>query len=937
MFQVLKSIALSLALSVSVSAQWGAVTSQPDTTRFINSQQDFGLIMPHQQVIVGMLDTTITSAGTGGGNAYKVIVGSLLDYEDNCANYSITNGVASCEGSYERWRELEKSTSWYQADRGDTTAMFPTNYAITISTGQDSVNIWNRDTAELWMAFVSNGSGMVRTGVTDIKFKDGTLYVGHGEGLSSGIGLIEFLVEVRHLYFATGDIVYDGNIQQRNDVLGHTQVSTTLGIVNSNVNAVGVVRDPFGIKDALGRPKHWWVVATGGGVSTYNPHANTISNGGTLINNETLAMDSRGSFWSFYSNGSYDGVQSFWSTFSNVAGSSYDSNDFWRYDTGQYMPNWTVTHLAAAAGLSINGENAPIGFVATTAGMWILGENINSRNRVNYKSGAKQLISATVNTPVMFAETVLALALEDNTTDSSPYGNTMTANNSPSTVTAVFGKGYSSTGGNSSLTKSGATGLDGGTASFWGSLWVYPTENTNGRALTFNGDSNTDRLLIAVNVAAGSIGFQYTDDGYSTLENATWTGTVEQDKWTHIAFTRDSNAKLNVLYINGIRVATDVALNEVAASLDWDDIGVGDDVNGGGQHFYGRIDDVAYGQDWHLTDEAVAKIYAEGRKKLAMGTPVFAGDRDTGVLSDAFYSNNVVDIDALDNGMWAVAFSDANTVQVFDGRIPIQQIAAPAGTVKSVALIQSPGTDSVGVAIGTTTNLKFVQPSVNLRAAMAHQYKEPIHVGESVVVDSAGIDGIFWTAADGVVAGVNAGRTLITPLRGTYGITALSSNDYILRCSSPKNSAADLTGVLFDNGGGSTPALTISGSGVEVSNCGFRTGSGGSGGNQNAVLLSGSFINFHHNRIVDSDVSGVSITAAWSSVSYNNFTGHDGDCISLSVSGTTNNNVTNNICGDAGQLHLYTGANDNIVIGNIIDATIVDDGTNNTVSPNTIY
>ena len=89
MFHLVKLVFLLSILSGTANAQWGAVVSQPDTNRFINSQQDFGLIMPHQQVVVGLLDTIITSVGIGGGNAYKVIVGSLLDYEDNCFNYSI--------------------------------------------------------------------------------------------------------------------------------------------------------------------------------------------------------------------------------------------------------------------------------------------------------------------------------------------------------------------------------------------------------------------------------------------------------------------------------------------------------------------------------------------------------------------------------------------------------------------------------------------------------------------------------------------------------------------------------------------------------------------------------------------------------------------------------------------------------------------------------
>ena len=154
---------------------------------FITSQEKIGLIMPHQQVIVGLMDTIITSAGTGGGNANEVLVGSLWDHADNCVNQRIDSGNSSCVGSYELWREMEKSTSWYQADRGDTTAMFPTNYAITISTGQDSINIWNRDTAELWMAFFLASSNKNMIGVTadpvnDIKFVDGILYVGTGDG-----------------------------------------------------------------------------------------------------------------------------------------------------------------------------------------------------------------------------------------------------------------------------------------------------------------------------------------------------------------------------------------------------------------------------------------------------------------------------------------------------------------------------------------------------------------------------------------------------------------------------------------------------------------------------------------------------------------------------------------------------------------------------------
>ena len=277
MFPLVKLVFLLSILSGTANAQWGTVVAQNDTNRFITSQYNYGLVMPHQEVIVGLLDTTITSAGTGGGNAFKVIVGSLLDHEDNCANYNITNGVATCAGSYEKWREMEKSTSWYQADRGDTTAMFPTNYVLTISTGSDSVKIWNRDTAESWMVFIGGNMSMIRTGINDIAFKDGKIYAGNAAGQSMTI--TDFLTDTGAHINTSNYRPYNGNIQERNDELDFTSMATQPSIVNGTVNAVAAVRDPFGLKDDLGRPDHWWAVATGtaaattGYVSHFNPHA----------------------------------------------------------------------------------------------------------------------------------------------------------------------------------------------------------------------------------------------------------------------------------------------------------------------------------------------------------------------------------------------------------------------------------------------------------------------------------------------------------------------------------------------------------------------------------------------------------------------------------------------------------------------------------------
>ena len=931
MFQALKKLTrrllkgfgvlLPLLFVAPAMAQWGAVTSQPDTNRFINSQQDFGLIMPHQQVIVGLLDTTITSAGTGGGNAFKVIVGSLLDHEDNCANYTIVNGVASCAGSYERWREMEKSTSWYQADRGDTTAMFPTNYAVTISTGKDSVNIWNRDTAELWMAFnntVTNNMlrPIVGSTVSDIALKDGILYAGV-ETANGGLVEIDLLEARRSTYMYNGAFDnYNGDIHTRNGAQGFT-AAKNMGLANRTVNGVAVVRDPFGLKDGLDRPRHWWDAITSGGVSTYNPHANLIYDSAMSGTGVWGGYTSRGST-AWIRDTAEDEIVYIRTAFDRVA-DSYGRDYSWSYGAvgAKALPSGeNYDYGALIEGGSIVGRNSDVVVVGGSFGTYLLhqGGSIDTG-----EDGAKVKITSTANAPVEFGNAVLALALEDNTTDSSPYANTMTASGSPGTVTAVFGNGYSAKVG----TKLVRTDADfaTGTSAFTWSMWVKSASTTGAgnQVLTVISDEVQASQKVQFN-SSGQLNIFWSDDGGVSDDQATTTADFYDAEWHHVLVTRDGNGTGGTcrLDVDGVTVAS-FTVADAAASFGGTVLTIGSQNDiGEGARFRGIIDDFMFSKN-HVLPETSAHIYAEGRKKLAMGTPVFTRTPD-----DALISNNVVDIDALDNGMWAVAFSDANTVQVFDGRIPVQEIAAPAGTVKSVALIQSPGTDSVGVAIGTSANLKFVQPSVNLRAAMAHQYQEPIHVGTPVVVDSAGLGGIFWTGDDAVSATDNAGRSHIFVMNGTYGGVHMTKNIQRFECASPKTGTAG-PGVLFD-GGTTDEGIWIT-SAVEVSGCAFYTAPDAGGGGNSAVnMVGGSNINFHNNVVVDADATGISISASNSRITNNLISGADGNCIT-GGSGTSANVIADNEirnCGSNG-IQLGSGANSYAVIGNVSDQAITDD------------
>jgi hypothetical protein len=249
-----------------------------------------GVIQRGHMSYMTKLDTTISSEGTNGGGGYKVIVGSLLNWDDNCVGGKIVNGRWDCSGSYEAWREKEKSTSWYQAARGDTSAQFPANYFVKIQVGQDSVTVWDRDTGELWMAFwqvldnsMSTVMGYNSGNLTDIAFLDGKFYFADDSaGFTQWpVGVVDFLGDRFYGWYAAEGRNGTNNIQGRNTDGAFYYGVVGPAIASIGVNAVAVVRDPFGLTDENGAPKHWWIVAHGTNRNTglYNPHQDAIYDG----------------------------------------------------------------------------------------------------------------------------------------------------------------------------------------------------------------------------------------------------------------------------------------------------------------------------------------------------------------------------------------------------------------------------------------------------------------------------------------------------------------------------------------------------------------------------------------------------------------------------------------------------------------------------------
>jgi hypothetical protein len=518
--------------------------------------------------------------------------------------------------------------------------------------------------------------------------------------------------------------------------------------------------------------------------------------------------------------------------------------------------------------------------------------------------------------------------MEDLTVDSSPYANTIVAGGSPGNVSAVFGKGYSSVVGSYMACENQAEFAVPSGDPWAMSVWVKKgaVNSANEQIVHLTNAAVTQFIQIYLRSGTCKPYFHVLNGTGDFVEGPS---SICDGEWHHLA-VYESGGVLSA-FVDGVLVGTDASLAH-GVLTGMDDLYVASASLVGGEprnHYKGLLDDLTISIGTALTEDIVAQIHAEGRKKLGIPSAVFS----VATSHNALLSNNVVDIDALDNGMWAVAFSDANSVQVFDGRIPVQEIAAPAGTVKSVALIQNPGADSVGVAIGTTTNLKFVQPAVNLRAAMAHQYKEPIHVGSPVVVDSAGLGGIFWTGDDAVKAAGNAGRNHVYVQNGTYGPVDITVHYMHFECSGAKNDLADI-GAAFV-GGGSDEALDVTTGVVQINNCSFYTAPGGAGGGYSAVSIIGNNNMFHDNVIIDADLSGIVLHALKHNVYDNLVMGADAYGIVSEPAGDNariNGNFVQGTGSDA--IVLNALAENNVVVGNITDAAITDNSGTSTVVGN---
>ncbi len=168
--------------------------------------------------------------------------------------------------------------------RGDTTAAWPTNFAVVGDATGDSLGIVNTDTGEQWIWFTDGGSGASDLNAigqavtqTDVSFKDGILRAtANGTSEYAVLAEIDFVKDMIFHWSNSGKARYGGNIGMRNSGSGRVLYTSSPALVNNVAYAVDVVRDPEGGVDEFGRPLHYWMVGTADEVSFYNPVLNVI-------------------------------------------------------------------------------------------------------------------------------------------------------------------------------------------------------------------------------------------------------------------------------------------------------------------------------------------------------------------------------------------------------------------------------------------------------------------------------------------------------------------------------------------------------------------------------------------------------------------------------------------------------------------------------------
>ena len=867
-------------------------------------------------------DTTLSVNASG----RRVIAGSLLDPKF-CWDYAA-------------FRAQEKNTSWY-----NELGSFPTYWAITAAAAiGDSVVVWDILKSSRYCVFVAGATAMLEDAtpvVTDLNFLDGILYISGTGG--ADITAIDFLRDRAYQYSTTGISEYQGTITQRNGTQGWLTLNAAPAIVNNSVNAISAIRDPGGLpmKDGSGRLAQWWSTAEGstnsGRQDIYNPYANTILSSSLTTNfiwtsllpgGSLLAIDK--DITRYYLEWIYSGITN---TVSYVASRTW-KNSASLSEKLAWGNAAIISRLATIPGLSAAGNNSPLAIASADSGLLVL----HSFASKNDTTGAVQLIESTFNSGYMKGAVGAAYPLESGGTDISPNAyNLTTIAGTHTYVTGVIGKADSIAGATAGWLVADKANLRVAAGDWAYSCWFKSINATNPAG---------NQLLMSSAPAAGAIpamklyltvtnGY-LTGDAISTATNTIAPATdVYDGNWHFVVWTRAGSTEY--LYTDGEQSGS-VAVTHATVNNDSLTIGA---LYDGSLPFTGVIDNPIITAGVAMTAAEVRYMYSQG----------LSGKQSTVSACDCLPvrtdSTGYVQADA--SGMFVAGNQDSFTV--FDRYgIPQKRYGSPGRLIKDVAFLNY-GADSLGIVVVTTTRVQTILPDVRAVDLATYQwpFNQPL-IGERVVVDSSGVNGLFWTGDDAVDAAANMGRGNIFIRNGTYPPFDADQAAQIIEGESWLNTKIE--GSTVDD------AIDVSAARITIRNLNVRTTPAGgnpydgidatsaaqiclfdhiysAGSDAQSILLGGAYSNVTNGYFLSADNNNVDVNADQCRVVNNQMN----EGVQLEAAGDHFTVAGNVFSGNVnGTVNIMAGSVSGVVAGNSIDGTIVDGGTSNiTANLNVIY
>lgn len=550
---------------------------------------------------------------------------------------------------FDAFNRYIKGTSWY-SELGNP----PKRGLFIIDTVRLSIQWLNRDSdnLEVYMDIQGGANNILKissgSSITDFEFLDGKIFISIDNG--DGVIVIDLLNDEAYSYYTTGFYRSSVDLSSRNNGTNtNGLLSSTTSIVNDTVNCISCLRSSTIEEDSFGRPHHYWVAGTAGGLSVFVPNINDgVGNGNIYDSTITDSIDfielaNDGTFlvqcfiagapgkevWYHYP--SVDSIKS--DSFTEKFNAAYDGID------SNKMP---LTSAADSKSIGIYYDDDLVALYGTDEGLvshYIRNPIVSSGSNF---TNAKTLTTSTFLSPYMMDDLIAAWPLND-LNDRSGNGYTLSNLNGVtfSTTDAPFG----------------------GKAVFTGVTDRYLTNTTFSMDLNLdwtivfccktNGSGTTTRVgPIGINAGSTRIvewrefvtGPGQTGELYVTPNNASTAAscyTYEIDTswpWTQIALQRDNTAGTYKAFVNGVfnnEVSVTTGGADVLPSPDTINIG---QLYSGDTNWNGSVSNVSVYQR-ALTEEELQKDYQRMRIGLSSSSKLLTSntvnnigiDQDSGV------------------------------------------------------------------------------------------------------------------------------------------------------------------------------------------------------------------------------------------------------------------------------------------------------------------